>query len=71
MKIIGIALIVLGVVGLVYGGISWTQRETVLDIGPVEVAREDRESIPVPPIAGAISLVAGVALVLAGGRRAA
>jgi len=71
MKIIGIALIVLGVVGLVYGGISWTQRETVLDIGPVEVAREDREAIPVPPIAGAISLVAGVALVLAGGRRAA
>jgi len=71
MKIIGIVLIVVGIVGLAYGGLSWTQRETVLDMGPVEVAREDRESLPVPPLAGAISLVAGVALVLAGGRRAA
>ena len=45
MKLIGIVLIVLGVIGLVAGGISWTEREKVVDLGPLEVTTENRESI--------------------------
>ena len=71
MKIFGIVLIVLGLVGLLYGGISWTRREKVVDIGPVEVTRTDRERIPVPPIAGGLAVLAGAALVLASRRTAA
>lgn len=71
MKLIGIVLIVLGVVGLVAGGISWTEREKVVDIGPVEVTSENRESIPVPPIVGGLLLVAGVVLLVANGRKTA
>ncbi len=71
MRILGIVLIVLGLAGLVYGGISWTERNKVVDVGPVEVTTEDRESLPISPIVGGVILAAGVALVLKGGRRTA
>ena len=70
MKIIGIVLIVLGLIGLAYGGITWTQREKVVDLGPIEVTRTERERIPVPPVAGGLALLAGAALVLASRRTA-
>jgi len=64
MKPIGFVLIVLGIVGLLYGGLTWTRRDKVVDLGAVEISRDKRESLPVPPIVGAILLVAGVAMVL-------
>jgi uncharacterized membrane protein YidH (DUF202 family) len=70
MWIFGIVLIVLGLVALLYGGISWTQREKVVDAGPIEVTREDRESLPIPPIVGGLILTAGVVLVVVSRRRA-
>jgi uncharacterized membrane protein YidH (DUF202 family) len=70
MRIFGIVLIVLGLVALLYGGISWTQREKVVDAGPIEVTREDRESLPIPPIVGGLILTAGVVLVVVSRRRA-
>lgn len=69
VKLIGIVFIVLGVVGFVFGGISWTRDETVLDAGPLEIQAEQRESIPFTPIASGVALVAGIVLVVAGGRR--
>jgi hypothetical protein len=69
MRILGIVLIVLGLAGLVYGGITWTERNKVIDIGAVEVTTEDQERLPISPIAGGLILAAGVALVLKGGRR--
>lgn len=64
MKGLGIALIVLGLVGLLYGGLSWTKKEKVIDVGPVEVTADKHERLPVPPIVGGVLLVAGIALVL-------
>jgi hypothetical protein len=69
MKIVGIALIVLGVIALAYGGISYTREEKVLDIGPIEATAERRETIPLPPVLGAIALVGGIVLLVAGSRR--
>ena len=66
MKILGIILIVLGVIGLAYGGLTFTRKEKVVDLGPVEITRTEHERIPLPPIAGGICLVAGLAMVLAG-----
>jgi hypothetical protein len=71
MRIIGIVLVVIGIIGLVYGGISWTQREEVVDMGPIEVTAQDRESIPMPPIVGGICLAVGAVMLLRGGRRSA
>jgi drug/metabolite transporter (DMT)-like permease len=65
---IGIVLIVLGVIGLAWGGISWTTRETVADLGPIEINQEQRETLPLPPIAGAVLVIAGAA-VLIGAKR--
>ena len=60
---IGVLLIVLGIVALVYQGISYTTEEEILDIGPLEATAETEETIPLPPILGALALAGGVVLV--------
>jgi hypothetical protein len=68
VKLIGYLLIAFGIFALIAGGISWTDRDTVLDIGPLEAQVEERESIPLSPIVGIAALAGGVALVVAGAR---
>lgn len=64
MKAFGIALVVLGVLALAYGGFSWTRKDTVVDAGPIEITADKTESVALPPIAGGLLLVAGLVLVL-------
>jgi hypothetical protein len=64
MKVLGGILVVLGIIAILYGGISWTRRDTVVDAGPIQITADKKESIPISPIAGAVMLVAGVALLL-------
>ena len=61
-QIAAILLIVVGVISLLLGGISWTREETVLDVGPIEATAERRETVPIPPIVGGLLLAGGVAL---------
>jgi hypothetical protein len=68
MKAIGLVLVVLGVLGLAAGGFSWTRNRTVINAGPIEVTAQERESLPIPPIAGGLLLVAGVVVLLKGGK---
>lgn len=68
MKGLGIALVVLGLVALIYGGISWTRRDTVVDAGPIEITTDKREGISIPPIAGVVAVVAGIALIATRGK---
>jgi hypothetical protein len=65
-KVFGIALIVLGVFGLAWGGFTYTTREKVVDIGPIHATRDETHNVAVPPIAGAVLLLGGVALLVAG-----
>lgn len=67
--LIGIVLIIIGIITLVYGGFTYTKREKVLDIGPIQATAEKKETIPFPPILGGICLVGGIVLVVAGGRK--
>lgn len=69
MKIVGVVLIVLGIIALVYGGISYTTREKVLDIGPIEATRETRKTVPLPPLLGGLALAGGVVLLIMGSKR--
>ena len=64
----GVVLIVLGVVALAYGGISYTRREKVVDIGPIEATAERRETIPLPPLLGGLALAGGVVLLVYGAK---
>jgi hypothetical protein len=68
MKLIGIVLIVFGVLGLALGGFSYTTRERVVDLGPLKVDADKEHSLPVAPIAGVVAVIAGVALVVVGGK---
>ena len=64
-KALGMILIALGLVGLVWGGITYTTREKLVDIGPIHATREQTHNIPLPPIAGAAALIGGVVLLVA------
>ena len=68
MKLIGILLVVFGIVALVLGGITYTKREKVLDIGPIKATAEHEKTIPLSPIVGIASLAGGIALIVAGSR---
>ena len=59
---IGILLIVIGLISLLMGGVSWTREKTVLDLGPIEARTRERETIPLPPIVGGLLLAGGVIL---------
>jgi hypothetical protein len=65
-KTMGIILIVLGLVGLIWGGFSYTTSKKVVDIGPIHATRDQTHNIPLPPIAGALALIGGVALLVTG-----
>ena len=68
MKLIGVLLIVIGVVALAVGGIRYTTREKVLDLGPIEATAEKHHTIPLSPIVGIAAVAGGIALVVAGSR---
>jgi hypothetical protein len=68
-RIVGTILVVIGIVALIWGGISWTREETVVDLGPLEAKTETRETIPLPPLVGGIALVAGIVLLVVPSRR--
>jgi hypothetical protein len=63
-KTLGVILIALGLVGLIWGGFSFTTKDKVADIGPIDITRNKTHSVPLPPILGAVALVGGIALLL-------
>ena len=69
MRILGIILIVLGVVALIFQGFTYTRDRQVVDVGPLEASVEEERTVPIPPIIGGVLLIAGVALVVVGGRQ--
>jgi hypothetical protein len=60
---------VLGVLALAYGGFSYTTREKIVDIGPIEATAETEEHVPLPPILGGAALVGGIVLLVLSGRK--
>jgi hypothetical protein len=70
--ILGIILIVVGVIALAYGGYtSFTTKENVAKLGPVEINRQDEHRVPVGPIVGGVCLAGGIVLLIAGSRKTA
>lgn len=63
-KTLGAILIVLGLVGLAWGGFTYTTKEKVVDLGPIEATRDKTHNVPLPPLAGVVALIGGVALVV-------
>ena len=69
ISLAGIVLIVLGLAALVYQGITYTSRETVIDIGPIHATADRQKTLPLPPVFGMVAVAGGVALLVAGVRK--
>lgn len=67
---LGVALILLGLVTFAYQGITYTTHNKIIDIGPLQATVDQKETIPLPPIAGGLALAGGVALLIMGVRKA-
>jgi len=65
-KTLGMILIAVGLVGLVWGGVSYTTNEKIVDIGPFHATREKTHNVPLAPVGGGLALVGGVILLVAG-----
>jgi uncharacterized membrane protein len=68
ITLVGIALIILGIVAFAYQGITYTSREKIIDIGPIQATAETQKSIPLSPLLGGLVLVGGIALVVVGAK---
>ena len=68
MKLAGIILIVLGILAMVYQGFSYTQTKQDAKIGSLEIQHQETHDVPISPIVGAVCIVAGVVILVAGGR---
>ena len=68
ITIIAIILIAVGVVAFTYQGITYTTREKVVDLGPIQMTADKTKTLPLPPILGAIALLGGIVLLVVGKR---
>ncbi len=69
ITLVGIFLVVIGMIALIYQGVTYTTREKIFQIGPIEAQKEEKKTIPLPPILGALALAGGIVLVVYGARK--
>ena len=69
LGVAGVVLLVLGLAALAYQGISYTSRETVVDLGPIHATADRQRTLPLPPIFGIAAVAAGVVLLVTGVRK--
>jgi uncharacterized membrane protein len=69
ITLVGIALIVLGIAAFAYQGITYTSREKIIDIGPIQATADTQKTILLPPILGGLVLAGGIVLMLVGAKK--
>ena len=69
IKLLAIALVIAGVLGLAYGGFSYTKDSTVVKLGPIEISAKEKETVNVPMWAGVGAIVVGGLLLVMGGKK--
>lgn len=70
LSLVGLLLVVAGVIALAIGRFSYTTEEKVLELGPIVATADQEHTIDIPDVAGIIAVVAGIALIFVGRRRA-
>ena len=68
IKMLGIALLIAGVLGLAYGGFSYTKDTTAVKLGPIELTVQEKQTVNIPLWAGIASIIAGGVLLVVGGK---
>ena len=69
INVVGLVLIALGIVALIYQGVTYTSRETIVDIGPLHATADRQKTLPLPPALGLLAMAGGAGLLIAGGRK--
>ncbi|PYR37467.1 MAG: DUF3185 domain-containing protein [Acidobacteria bacterium] len=69
ITIAGVVLIVLGAAALLYQGIGYTSRETVVDIGPIHATADRERTLPLPPVVGIAAVASGIVLLVSAVRK--
>jgi uncharacterized membrane protein len=69
LKTVGIILIALGLVALIFQGITYTTHKQVIDLGPIHATADEKKTIPLPPILGGVAIVGGIVLLVTGGKK--
>lgn len=69
MKILGIALVIIGIAVLVFGGIGFNRQRTVFQVGEINASVTERQSVPIAPVAGVLAVVGGVVLMVVASKR--
>jgi len=69
ITILGILLTAIGVISLIYQGVTFTTREKVIDFGPIQAYKQKNKTIPLPPILGVLAIAGGILLIVAGVRK--
>ncbi len=64
MRVVGIVLIIAGILMFIFRSVNFTKKEKVVDMGPIEVNKDENKTIGWPVYAGGIAVIAGIALVL-------
>ncbi len=70
MRIFGIILIAAGILMLIFTNVSFTKEKKLVDIGPVQVSKKEKQTIAWPNYAGIIAVIGGIALVALDKRKA-
>lgn len=71
MKALGFVLVILGILALVYGGVTYNRERTVVDLGPIKATATEQRNIPFSPIVGGIAIVGGLVMLMSQRRRSA
>lgn len=69
LKMAGLVLIIVGALGIAYGGFSYTKDTTAVKLGPIELTVKERETVNVPLWAGIGAIALGAALFVMGGKK--
>lgn len=63
--LVGLILVVFGLIGVVYGGITYSRQRDVAHLGPLQVTAREQHTIPISPVIGGVAIIAGAALIIA------
>lgn len=61
-SVFGIVLVVVGILALAYQGFNYTVPKKAVDLGPIQITKDERHTIPLPPLLGALALIGGIAV---------